>query len=358
MRMMSNQLKKGGHQMTAKIDLKRLLKILIIILIVAVWLIVVILSGKFIDLLSGPGLAFLLLGGAAMILMGFSGPEIGAAFKHAAGSPGNRERLQKSAYFWETAVRNFWMLGVLGGIIGFIIALCVSRGGLGPIASGMAESALTTVCGMILGVICLVPALKLTGKLNKQPLPEGREMLEKQGEKATTSLRFENIIGYALFIAVMGWTIILPLVSKPINGPLNPWKIFINLPSLIVVLGGTIALVMFMGDASAGRSFTLSFALTGGIGSLVGFVQAIMAMSSRVIADVASGVSFIISSCFIAFLGIMLVGIPLEDRTVKTGRNRKGLTLSRIAWYVFPLVTLIFLIIVFILVITPIKKVV
>jgi hypothetical protein len=123
-------------------------------------------------------------------------------------------------------------------------------------------------------------------------------------------------------------------------------EVFVYWPSLLVVLGGTIVLVMFIGDAAAGRSFTLSFALTGLIGSLMAFVQTLISFSSR-------GVR-----CFIALLGMMLVGMPLEDRTIKTGKNKKQLTLSRIAWYVFPVVALILLIFAFVMVLTPVKKVV
>jgi len=199
--------------------------------------------------------------------------------------------------------------------------------------------------------------LKLTGELSKHPWQEPREVLEKPGEKAVKILRFENIIGYALFIAVVGWTIVSSLSLYESGSPLNPMEAFIYWPSLLVVLGGTMVLVMFIGDAAAGRSFTLSFALTGLIGSLMAFVQTLISFSSRGVRDVASAMTFIISSCFIALLGMMLVGVPLEDRAIKTGKNKKQLALSRIAWYVFPVVALILLIFAFVMVLTPVKKV-
>jgi len=213
------------------------------------------------------------------------------------------------------------------------------------------------VYGIVLGVICFVPVLKLTGELSKYPLQAPSEALEKPGEKAVKILRFENIIGYALFIAVVGWTIVSSLSLYESGSPLNPLEVFIYWPSLLVVLGGTIVLVMFIGDAAAGRSFTLSFALTGLIGSLMAFVQTLISFSARGVKDVASAMTFIISSCFIALLGMMLVGMPLEDRTIKTEKNKKQLTLSRIAWYVFPVVALILLLFAFVMVLTPIKKV-
>jgi len=341
------------------IDIKRTLKILGSILFVVFFVVAVILSWSFFaDLMKGPSLVFVLLGGVGMALMGFSAREIGAAFKHAAGGLDGRESVQDSAYFWEAAARNFLMLGVLGAFISFITALGRSSGGIANVALRMSESFLPAVYGMILGVICFVPVLKLTRELSKYPPQEPGEVLEKPGEKAAKTLRIENIIGYALFIAVVGWTIISSVSLKESDGPLNPMEVFIHWPSLLVVLGGTIVLVMFIGDAAAGRSFTLSFALTGLIGSLTAFVQTLISFSSRGVRDVASAITFIISSCFIALLGMMLVGIPLEDRAIITGNNKKQLTLSRIAWYVFPLVALILLIFAFVMVLTPIKKVV
>jgi hypothetical protein len=317
----------------------------------------VILSGSFFaDLMKGPSLVFVLLGGVGMALMGFSASEIGAAFKHAAGGLDGKENLQSSAYFWEAAARNFLMLGVLGAFISFVTALGRSSGGIANIALQMSESFLPAVYGMILGVICFVPVLKLTGELSKYPLQAPGEAPEKPGEKTFKILRFENIIGYALFIAVVGWTIVSSLSLYEL-GPLNPMEVFIYWPSLLVVLGGTLVLVMFIGDAAAGRSFTLSFALTGLIGSLMAFVQTLISFSARGVRDVASAMTFIISSCFLALLGMMLVGMPLEDRTIKTGKNKKQLTLSRIAWYVFPVVALILLLFAFVTVLIPIKRV-
>ncbi len=115
-------------------------------------------------------------------------------------------------------------------------------------------------------------------------------------------------------------------------------------------------MVVFLGNDAAGRTFTLSFALTGLIGTLMGFVQVLISFAHRSIQDVASAMAFILSSCFVALLGMMLVGAPLEDRSVKRGRASKPSTLSRVAWYVFPLVTLILLVITLVLVITPIKQ--
>lgn len=342
--------------MSSNSHLNRILKVLLRILIIAALVSAAILSGRSTDFLSAPGLVYMLLGCAAMALMGFSTSEIGLAFKHAAGRVGERGELQKSAYFWETSVRNAWNLGVLGSIIGFITALGSSEGGLLGIMFRMSRSFLTTVYGMVLGVVFLVPAMKLIQKLKKNPQKEISEAYEASTESISKTFRFENIVGYILFIAVMGWIVISSLGSIEADSHIKPSQFFTYWPSLLVVLGGTIAIVIFIGNGLSGQLFTLSFALMGLLGTLMGFVQVLLGMSTRNIEDVASALTFIISSCFVALLGIMLIGAPLEDHAFSAEKKNKERTLSRIAWFVFPMFVLIVLALAFILVLTPIKK--
>lgn len=337
-------------------DSKKILAVMGKMLILCAILLAVVLSSKFANLMNGPGFAFVFLGGIALALMSFSTKEISMAFKHASGHTGTVQEQQKSGYFWETAVRNFWMLGVLGSVISFVIALGDSEGGLFGIASRMSASYLSAVYGMALAVICTVPALKITGSLNTQWKEESQRVKESSENKALSNLKLENIIGYLLYIAILGWAFFAPLSGKTFEGPLNPLELFLYWPSLLVVLGGTIAIVLFVGKALSGQAFSLGFALTGVLATLTGLVQAMMAFSSKSIQEVASAITFILSSCFVALLGMMLVGNPLEDRSVKLYRVQKPQSLSRIAWFVFPFMALILLFLTFVMVVTPIKK--
>jgi ABC-type dipeptide/oligopeptide/nickel transport system permease subunit len=74
------------------------------------------------------------------------------------------------------------------------------------------------------------------------------------------------------------------------------------------------------------------------------------------IGKIAAAMTFIISSCFMGLAGMIFIGAPLEDHHVRTGRIDKPTALSRAAWSVFPLVALIFLVLTFFLVITPVRK--
>ncbi len=334
---------------------KRLILVVGKTLTLAILVIAVLLTGRFSDFIYGYGLIIVLVGGVAMALMSFSTSEIGAAFKHAAGVSGAGEDLQKSALFWESASRNFWMLGILGSLINFVIALSTSEGGIAGIASRAAATFICVVYGMIMGVICFVPGWKLREKLQKETLEGAPETHEKSRQRLTPALRLENIIGYILFLSITSWAIVVPSLSLQ-TSRFRPWDWIIYWPSILVVLGGTLALVLFVGNSASGRSFTLGFFVTGLIGSLMGFIQVLLGFASRNIDEIAAAVTFIISSCFIAWLGMMLVGAPLEDRMVKAGKINKHAPSSRLTWYIYPLVILIFLIMTFVVVVTPVVK--
>ncbi len=327
------------------------------ILIVALLIAAVIISGRFANFMEGHGLIFVLLGIVATVLVSFTGPEIGAAFRHAAGVSGSDEDIQKSTLFWQAAGRNSWMLGVAGSVLYFVLALSCSQAGIGGIASRMAVSFVPAVYGMILAVICLVPAWKLTIGLKDKKQEETKDIHRMEADDLLPPFRFEHLIGYVLFIAVFAWTIIKPSLSNAY--PLfEPWEWIANWPALLVVLGGTFIIVLFVNQASSGSTWTLSFALTGLLGSFMGFILVLLGFVGRNIEDVANAVAFILSSCFVSLLGMLLVGGPLEDRRIKTRGPDNLSSLSRVAWFVLPLLTLIFLALAFVLVITPMKKIV
>jgi len=343
--------------MTQPKDSKNILSAIGRALIVCCLVVAVIFSGKFTDFMNGMGFVFVFLGGITLVLISFSFKEIGLAFKHTSGRSGSVEEHIKAGYFWETAVRNFWMMGVLGSVISFVIALGSSEGGIFGIASRMSASYLSAVYGMALAVICTVPALKTSGiLLDAQSKEEEQNILDERADYNSPFLKLENVIGYILVIFILGWAIFTPLLGQAFDGPIKPQDLFLYWPSLLVVLGGTVAIALFVGNTAAGRSLTIGFALTGFLATLMGFVQAMFGFSSKGIQDIASAITFILSSCFIALVGMMLVGNPLVDRSVKTDRVQKTQTLNRIAWFVFPFMALILLFLTFVMVVTPIQK--
>jgi len=328
------------------------------ILIPAVLVAAVLFSGQFVGLMQGYGLVFILLGGMALALMSFSFLEIGAAFKCASGIPGSRAETRTSGLFWEASARNFWMLGVLASVMSFVNALTsssVSSGGIAALASKMAASLVPSVYGLVLGAVCLVPSWKLGGILCRQPLEDASPDSVRPDQKTETFWKLETVLGYALFILLAAWTIVRPFLSMPAVS-FKSWSWFFYGPAVLIILGGTMAFVLFVGGAAAGTPLTASFALTALIGLLMGFTQVLLGFASKDIGRIASAMTFILSSSFLGLAGMILVGAPMEDRMVKAGKADRPTALSRVAWAIFPLVALIFLGMAFFLVITPMNK--
>jgi len=318
-------------------------------------------SGAFSGLMNKAGLLYLVLGSVAAALMGFRGPEIATAFRQAAGQAGSAESLGRSAHFWEAAARNAWILGALGSALNFTIALGTPSGGIADAGVRMIQSFLVTLYGLVLAVVCLVPAVKLSGKAEKMRLQgDARLAAETEtGGPARASFRAvtpDRIAGYVLFAVVLVLTVFLLVAGLPQTGPVPIAKVLLHWPAILVVIGGAIALALFMGDGAGARAWTLGFAMTGFVGLLTGLIQALLGFAHRNIGEIASACAFIISASAFSLLGLVAAAAPLEDREVMDGLRDKPGALSRLFWVVFPLLTFIFLVLTFIMVVLPMTK--
>ncbi len=319
-------------------------------LFAAAFVFAVIYSGVLSSLMNTAGLFFLIIGSVAVALMGFSRREIWAAFRHAVGVSGPLGDLKRAAYFWEAAARNAWLLGVLGSALNFTIALSTESGGITDITGRMIRSFIVILYGLVMAVICLVPAMKIAGQAEQPPAPA------KSVSGPGGAAHFERVTGYVLFAAVLGLTIAFLVRGYPQNGPLPVIKVMLHGPAILIVLGGAIALALFTGASAGARALTLGFAMTGLIGLLTGLIQALFGFAHTNIKEIAGAVAFIISTSLFALLGLAAIAAPLEDREVMGGRRERPGPYSRLLWAVFPLLTFIFLLLTFIMVITPLKK--
>jgi hypothetical protein len=276
--------------------------------------------------------------------MGFSFPEIGAAFRHALGSPSEPGKgvLEKSIYFWEAAARNFYLMGVLMTVIGFIIMMKNIPSGIANVWKALAICFVTTLYGLILAALSAIAGLRVSKKNDSLGQPQQEMQVEpiKQGH----NWNIEKIIGTLLFIATLAWVIMRA----------DALTIFIHWPSLLIVAGGAILFVLWAGNGEDGLSTTLSFAFAGVIGIFFGLVQ--MFYGSPSITKIAEGMTSAILSCVFALVGMMLGGVHRQDHAFKTGKTDKKITISRIAWYGFPVVTLMLLFYSFVLMTIPIVK--
>jgi flagellar motor component MotA len=344
--------------MSNGINISRITRIVLGALALGALAYALVFSGWFSNLADGRGFAFVLAAGAAMTLTSFSTGEITSAFKHlGGGGSGFIVEMETSRYLWEATARNMYLLGVLGTLIAFITGLGSNAGGITGISERMISAFLSTIYGLVLTMICLVPAMKLRSRIETMEADPAGAGPDRAASVAAGQLKFENILGYGLLLLILGWAIGAPLMSLDEGSPMNPLQVFFHLPSLLVVLGGTVILALFMGDIRLGRSLTLCFAFTGLIGALAGVIQVMMAVNARSIEDVALAMTFLLSFCFAALMGMVILGAPLEDRALKISKGSQHSNPSRIAWFVFPIFTLLFLLFTFILVLTPFKKV-
>lgn len=319
-------------------------------LLTALLLAGIILSGRFAHFWDAAGFAFVFGGGLALFFMGFSLSQIGAAARYASGRPLREGDVSILPYLWEALGRNFWIVGVLGSIANFVLTLARTSEGIQQVAFLLTASFRPAFYGMFLAVVCAVPALKSREDLIRLEENPPRSVSVSKRRPWT----FANLAGYVLLIAILGWTIVLPAA----RGFLQEQRLlsfFFDPSALLVVAGGAVIMLIYLGRASLGASLTSGLAVIGLLGSLMGLMQTLFAFTKKSISDVASALAFVISSCFLALLGIILAGLPLADHEARAAGRPRGLSFNRLAWYLFPLLALLFLVLTFIAVVTPIK---
>ncbi|MBM3788896.1 MAG: hypothetical protein FJW35_00940 [Acidobacteria bacterium] len=311
----------------------------------------IVLSGKISALVEPYGLIFVLLGAAGMALTSYSTGEIGAAFSHAAVIPESRLDIMKSALFWESAARNFWILGVLYSILNFAVTLGNLLGSLGSLASGLATSLLAALYGLVLATVCGVPYWRLAAHFDagRDDACVGGDTAARRGETRPSS--FTRTAGYL----VIGAALLSAFMQSAPGGVWAAVNWTVYWPSLLIVWGGALALILFIGNVPGCSPALAGFALAGLIGSLMGFIQTLLGFAAKNIGDISSALTFVLSSCVAALLGMILVGAPLEDRSAWADGRGGRRTVGRLASAIFPLVALIFLVVIFILVVTPMQ---
>jgi TonB family protein len=306
------------------------------------------------------GFIFVLVGGLALVMISFTGAEFRRALVQFVGAPGNDAEIRHSAFFWEATARGFWMLGGLGSLLNLMIAFeglkSEESANLGVLIDIPIRCLLATFYGALLAMICLIPRWKLIGKLRSPLSLRDAEQGETPVPIGHPGWSFGTAIGYILFggvLALIAFFFSVPMLWSTIPLIFHP-------PSLFLVVGGTLALMLFSGEGNLGRNLSVSFAAMGLIGSLMGCIQILcgIAAFSRLgnpvsIGEVAYGVLFTVCSCVLALLGMVLVGAPLADRAIRIGRVAAPSAFSRASWYGFPLLTLIVVPLVFLTITRP-----
>lgn len=335
---------------------KRTLRILGRTALVVLFFVAIILSKKFGDFWDGSAFVFVFAGAIALTLLGFSLSQIRAAVMPSAGRPLLDEDDGLASYFWEAVGRNFWVIGVLASVVNFVLNLVQAQGGIQDMAFRLASSFRPVIYGLVLAVICGLPALKLSltdsrSERMDQPVRSNLSHL-----KSRSLYRVESGVGLLLLIAILFGTMAFRLHQNPTRN-FPPLNFFLDWPAVLIVVGGTALLTMFLGPRTWGSSVTFASAVIGLVGAIVGFLKAMLAVSHADISSVAGSIAFVISTCFLALLIMIFVGIPVSDSERSSSFHPgKVSPLIRLCWYVFPFLVLIFLVLAFILVVTPFQK--
>jgi hypothetical protein len=185
-----------------------------------------------------------------------------------------------------------------------------------------------SVYGLLVGALCVVRALRLREAGGAAPA-------------APPARGWENGLGCLLYVVLLGWTIGQPYLGAS-TPRFMPWDWVFYWPSILVVLGGALTLLGVAGGALRGRIAAASVALAGTIGALAGLVVAL--------------VGFMVTACFIALVVMTLAANPAEDRRAKRGEPGVPSPWSRAAWLLFPLITVLVLVITLVMVMTPMTR--
>ncbi len=296
---------------------KMLLQIPVWILLIAIVVLGVVQSGKLTNLVDPEGFLFVLVGGIAMAMVSFPGADIWRALRGAASSRVNETEVRISAHFWEAPGRGYWMVGVLRSILHlmmfFISMKTVEVASIQWLIRELAQYLLAALYGMLLAVICFIPCWKLMGKFQHRPvdLPAEQQPLSIPRSR----LRSSAVFGYFLFFAV--------LVFSFRRTPISAGDLIAIKPAMLLVLGGTIAFMLFTRGTKSGPMLSTAFAAMGLMGCLLGTIQMLFGMSEGPagIGQMAGTFAFLVSSSLSALFGIVLAGAPLDERMIRTGRS-------------------------------------
>jgi hypothetical protein len=318
--------------------------------LVTAWAAVLVASGRFGPFLHARGLVFLLLGCVALGFTSFTVAEIWAACRDGCAPDPHRASTGTSALFWEATARNAWLTGSLGSVVFFVLALTYPSGAIRVIATNMSLAFVPSILGLAVAALALVPSLKLKDAM--EALAPGEGAVPAGTRSPVRRRAWEHSVGPVLVVALVAWTVSgLPAASA--SEVPAPWGFLLHWPALFVVVGGTTAVLLLAGRPLARRIRSVSFAVAGAIGTLMGLVQVLLGFAARDIAALSAAGSFVVTTCFVSLLGTMLAAVPVEDEAAKAGGTGGYPWPSRVAWLLFPMLTTLYLLGTLAMVLTP-----
>jgi len=272
-------------------------------------------------------------GGLLVVLLGVALLALVPAAAPGRGSLGARR-------LWEAATRAAWVSGALAAVLLFVRALGDSERGIEAIATGMALAFVPGVAGLALASLAAAVAFRRMGPAAAAPAP------------AVAPPSWDLRLGRALFLALVVWFAWVPQ-SGGGDLPFAPRDWLLHGPTLLLVAGATLALVLLFGRAWKDLA-PVALALAGTLAALVGLLQALLGMARVSIALVTAGMQSVATACFVTLVAMaLLAAAPAAASGDRTDGAR---TANSVAYALFPLVSLLLLAIAMVMVMTPMKK--
>jgi len=324
-------------------------------IILATWIAAMLASGLLSPSAVAGGLSFVVLACAAFALTGFTPAEARAALRHAVGSADPGGCPGSSALFWESAARTAWVSGALGSILFFAIALWDSERETHVVAIEMALSFVPALYGLALAALFLMPALRARRTDPPAPGRGSSGAVAPPGSGPARGVPWDRWLGSLLFLILLAWTVGRSSLGIA-HSRFTPWGILMHGPALLVVVGAALVLRLVAGNDLGRRIGAAIHAIAGGFGSLVGMTLALLGFVDGDLSRLTSGMSFCLTACFLALLGILVLAAPAEDRRASMGEAGYPSVPSRVACLVFPLAALAFTALTLFLAITPMIK--
>ena len=296
--------------------------------------------------LAGTRALIVVVGGSlAVLVLGFPLSGLVTALRHGVGPLTSPGEVHRSARVWRAAARNAWVMGAIAATASFV-ALFGSFEEMGDFAMGLADVAVSALCGLGLAAVFAIPVLRLSqgsGEADRPPAPSPRAP-----EAAFT---WERLPAYGLLAVLVTW----PLLTIEPSAHFQPVPWLLHWPAILAVAGGGLALALYLGFPGSGEALTLGLSSAGALGTLFGLIQALRGFADGSIEAVTAGFTFLISACFVSLVGLAAFGLPQQDRAQGLHDDVPSAA-SRVAGYGIPLVTLAYLAITALLVMTPMKR--
>jgi len=286
-------------------------------------------------------LLFVLLGVFALLLTTFSVSALHAT-------------ILRAAVFWETAARAAWATGVLGTVVFFVSVLSGPSEGLEVAATNLALSFVPSVYGFALAAGFLARAFRMATADGSTPQVVAIDGASP-GREARMDSALDRWLGRVLFAVLVAWPLVQArLAATDPRLAASIWMFY--WPAVLVLLGTVLAIRLIGGAKLRERAASVAWVGAGVLCALAGLARALLGMAAQDIAGVSSGISFLVTTCFTTLVGLALVTFSMDDRSRLRHEMNGAVLAARIAWVVFPLVTVGLMVIVFIMILTPMTR--